>query len=95
VVEGGAIPYKPVARAEQAAAGGGRGGRGGQKGPPEEPRPLPALADLRSRSSDEVMKTVRGSGMIIDGWIVPEDESITFAQGRQNPVDLSVGSNNN
>jgi carboxylesterase type B len=26
-------------------------------------------------------------------WIFPEDESITFAQGRQNPVDLIVGSN--
>ena len=31
--------------------------------------------------------------MIIDGWIVPEDESITFAEGRQNAVDLMVGSN--
>ncbi len=31
--------------------------------------------------------------MIIDGWIVPEDLSITFAQGKQNPVDVIVGSN--
>jgi para-nitrobenzyl esterase len=31
--------------------------------------------------------------MIIDGWIVPEDLSITFAQGKQNPVDVLVGSN--
>lgn len=36
---------------------------------------------------------MRGSGMIIDGWIVPEDESITFAKGRQNAVDILVGSN--
>jgi para-nitrobenzyl esterase len=31
--------------------------------------------------------------MIIDGWIVPDDESITFAEGRQNAVDVLVGSN--
>jgi para-nitrobenzyl esterase len=81
----------PLAQAEKAAAGGGRGGRGGE--PQAEPKPLPALADLRARSSEDVMKTIRGSGMIIDGWIVPEDELITFAQKRQNPVDLIVGSN--
>jgi para-nitrobenzyl esterase len=87
----------PLGQAEQAAAGGGRGGRGRgeQNGAPpaEPPRPLPALADLRARSSEDVMKTIRGSGMIIDGWIVPEDESITFAEKRQNQVDLIVGSN--
>ena len=31
--------------------------------------------------------------MIIDGWIVPEDLSITFANGKQNAVDLIAGSN--
>ena len=31
--------------------------------------------------------------MIVDGWIVPEDESLTFDQGRQQAVDLLVGSN--
>jgi para-nitrobenzyl esterase len=31
--------------------------------------------------------------MIIDGWIVPEDLSITFAKGKQNPVDVIAGSN--
>ncbi|HEV3197747.1 MAG TPA: carboxylesterase family protein [Bryobacteraceae bacterium] len=86
----GMAPMVPLARAEQAAAG----GRGAQKGAPSgEPRPLPSLSELRARSSDEVMKTLRGSGMIVDGWVVPEDESITFAQGRQNPVALIVGSN--
>jgi para-nitrobenzyl esterase len=79
----------PLARAEQAAAGGGGRGRGGA---PAEPRPLPSLTDLRARSTDDVAK-MRGSGMIIDGYYVPEDESITFSQGRQNPVDLIVGSN--
>ena len=80
----------PLAQAERAAAGGGRGRRGG---PPAEPRPLPTLAELRARSTEDVQRTVRGSGMIIDGWIIPEDESITYAQGRQNPVDLISGSN--
>ena len=36
---------------------------------------------------------MRGSGMIIDGWIIPEDLSLTFANGKQNAVDLIAGSN--
>ena len=77
--------------------GSGRGGRGrGDAQPstaaPSSP-PLPPLAELRARSTEEVTKTLRGSGMIIDGWIVPEDLSITFARGKQNPVDVIAGSN--
>lgn len=79
----------PRAAAEQ-AAGGGLRGRGA---PPAESPRLPTLAELRARSTDEVVKTLRGSGLIIDGWIVPEDLSITFASGRQNPVDVIAGSN--
>ena len=60
---------------------------------PSRPSDFPPLAELRARSTEEVQKTLRGSGMIIDGWIVPEDLSITFAQGKQNPVDVIVGSN--
>jgi para-nitrobenzyl esterase len=70
-----------------------RGGPGAQAKADEAPTNFPPLAELRSRSSDEVSKTLRGSGMIIDGWIVPEDLSITYAQGKQNPVDVIVGSN--
>ena len=83
-------PMTPLARAEQGPP---------RFGPPQAqksdapPPPLPPLAELRARSTEEVAKTMRGSGMIIDGWIVPEDLSITFAQGRQNPVDVIVGSN--
>ena len=77
-----------LAQAERAAAGGT--GRGVPTQPPAESRPLPSLSELRSRSSDDVMKTIRGAGMLIDGWIVPEDESITFAERRQNLVDLIV-----
>jgi para-nitrobenzyl esterase len=64
----------------------------GTMAPPAE-RSLPSLAELRARPTEEVVKTLRGSGMIIDGWIVPEDLSITFANGRQNAVDLIAGSN--
>jgi para-nitrobenzyl esterase len=88
----GMAPMTPLAQAELAAMR-----------PPGPPRPradsdvpgqpLASLADLRGRSTEEVVKTLRGSGMIIDGWIVPEDLSITFAQGRQNPVDVLAGSN--
>jgi para-nitrobenzyl esterase len=88
----GIAPMIPLAKAEAAAA------RGPGRGAPQPavdaaPPRLPPLAELRDRSSDEVSKTLRGSGMIIDGWIVPEDLSIRFAQGRQNPVDVLVGSN--
>jgi para-nitrobenzyl esterase len=55
--------------------------------------PLAPLAELRARSTAEVTKTLRGSGMIADGWIIPEDLSLTFSQGRQNAVDVLVGSN--
>src|SRR5580700_6313871 len=87
----GMAPMVPLTQAERFAAGGT--GRGAPSQPPAETKPLPSLSELRSRSSDEMLKTIRGAGMIIDGWIVPEDESITFAEGRQNPVDLIVGSN--
>ena len=84
----------PLVQAEQSATQPppGRGGRGGQ-GAPTPPLPIPALADLRARSTEEVVKTLRGAGMIIDGWIVPEDLSITFANGKQNAVDLIAGTN--
>jgi para-nitrobenzyl esterase len=52
-----------------------------------------SLADLRAMPAQEVLTKIRGEGMIVDGWIVPEDLSKTFAEGRQNPVDVLVGSN--
>jgi para-nitrobenzyl esterase len=95
-------PMTPRAQVELAAAGGagrGRGGRGrggdaaAPQAPPAPPPPLPTLAELRARSTEEVVKTLRGAGMIVDGWIVPEDLSLTFADGRQNAVDVIAGSN--
>jgi para-nitrobenzyl esterase len=52
-----------------------------------------ALADLRTKPADEVQKDLRGAGLIVDGKYIPEDLSATFAHGRQNAVDLMVGSN--
>ena len=84
----------PLAQVERAAAG-GLSGRGDEAPPdPQAPPPrLPSLAELRARSTGEVVSTLRGSGLIVDGWIVPEDLSITFAEGRQNAVDVIAGSN--
>ncbi|HEX4098356.1 MAG TPA: carboxylesterase family protein, partial [Caulobacteraceae bacterium] len=35
------------------------------------------------------------ANMIIDGWIIPEDLTKTFAEGRQNKVDVLTGNNGN
>ena len=53
-----------------------------------------SLADMRAMSAEDVMKTFpRGAGMMIDGYIIPEDLSKTFAEGKQNAVDVLTGSN--
>jgi para-nitrobenzyl esterase len=51
------------------------------------------LAELRAKSTEEITKGLRGAGMIADGWAIPEDESLTFANGKQNAVDILIGSN--
>jgi para-nitrobenzyl esterase len=69
-------------------------GRMAERAPAEETgKQLGTLADLRSKPADELMRLGRGTGIIIDGWIIPEDLSITFTQGRQNDVDVLLGSN--
>jgi len=57
------------------------------------PPVLMPLAQLRAKSTEEISQSLVGAGMIVDGWIIPEDASLTFAQGRQQPVDVLVGSN--
>jgi para-nitrobenzyl esterase len=52
-----------------------------------------SLAALRALPAAEVQQKLRGHGMIVDGRIITEDLSITFEQGRQNPVDVLAGSN--
>lgn len=52
-----------------------------------------SLAQLRAMPASEISTKLRGQGLIVDGWVIPEDMSVTFAAGRQNPVDVLVGSN--
>ncbi len=54
-----------------------------------------SLAELRAMSTQEIGQNLRGvqAGVIVDGWLIPQDESITYAKGEQNPVDILVGSN--
>lgn len=52
-----------------------------------------SLADLRALSAEEARTALPAQGMIIDGWIIPEDLSFTFAEGRQNAVDVIAGTN--
>jgi para-nitrobenzyl esterase len=88
------------ARAEENAGPRGRGagrgapGGGGPPAPPAPPAPVPSLTELRARSTEEIRTMGLGGGQpIIDGWIIPEDLSITFANGKQNPVDVIAGYN--
>ena len=54
-------------------------------------------AELRALSAADVAAKLRSGGcpgcMIVDGWVIPEDPSATYAAGRQNAVDVLVGSN--
>ncbi|MEL1249695.1 carboxylesterase/lipase family protein [Aurantiacibacter gilvus] len=52
-----------------------------------------SLAELRALPAEEVHANLPGQGMIIDGHIIPEDLAKVFAEGRQLPVDVLVGSN--
>jgi para-nitrobenzyl esterase len=69
------------------------GGPGAAATPPAAPPAQMSLAELRALPTEEVARTLRGAGVIADGWIIPEDASITFADGRQNAVDVLAGSN--
>ena len=98
-VPGATLP-PPSATPAPAPGPGGPGGFGNQP-PSAELRGLAnarqigaeTLAKLRALPAEEVQQKLRGHGMIIDGKIITEDLSVTFAEGRQNPVDVLVGSN--
>jgi para-nitrobenzyl esterase len=52
-----------------------------------------SLAELRAKPAAEVLKAGRGQGPIVDGWSIPQDPALTFAQGKQIDVPVLVGSN--
>lgn len=51
------------------------------------------LAELRAMPAIEASEKLPRQGMIIDGWIIPQDVSTTIAEGKQLAVDILVGSN--
>jgi len=52
-----------------------------------------SLAELRAKPADAIMKAGRGSGVIVDGWLLPEEPSTVFNQGKQIEAAVLVGSN--
>jgi para-nitrobenzyl esterase len=51
------------------------------------------IAEARAKPAGELFAAIRGGGLAVDGHLIPEDLSLTFTNGRQNAVDLLVGSN--
>jgi len=52
-----------------------------------------SIAELRAKPADEILTGIRGGGLVVDGYVFPEDLSETFADGRQHDVDVLAGSN--
>ncbi len=52
------------------------------------------IAELRAMSTQELAQNLTGvqAGFVVDGWLIPEDLSITYGKGKQNDVDVLVGS---
>lgn len=52
-----------------------------------------SVADLRTMTAEELLKVApRRMGLIVDGWVLPQDVYSTFASGEENDVPLIVGS---
>ena len=54
-----------------------------------------SLKEMRALSGDDALTKLGRANMIIDGWVIPEDLTKTFAEGRQNKVDVLTGNNGN
>jgi para-nitrobenzyl esterase len=52
-----------------------------------------SIAELRAKPAEEILRGIRALGLIVDGYLVPENLMKTFAAGRQHAVDVLVGSN--
>jgi para-nitrobenzyl esterase len=52
-----------------------------------------SLAELRAKPAEEIQKSGRGLGPVVDGWLIPEDPGKVFAAGKQIDVPVLVGSN--
>jgi para-nitrobenzyl esterase len=52
-----------------------------------------SLAELRALPAADIQKTGRGDGPVVDGWLIREDPSKVFAEGKQLDVPVLTGSN--
>ena len=52
-----------------------------------------SLAELRAKPADAVLKAGRGTGPVVDGWLIREDPGAVFAAGKQTEVPVLTGSN--
>ena len=50
------------------------------------------IAELRAKPANE-LAIPGGAGLLIDGYLIPEDVSLIFQSGKQNAVDVLTGSN--
>lgn len=53
-----------------------------------------SLVQLRAMPAEELLTALRrpmGMGLIVDGWVLPQDVYSTFAEGKQNDFPLIVG----
>jgi para-nitrobenzyl esterase len=50
------------------------------------------IAELRAKPLAE-LTGLGSAGLVVDGYIIPEDLSLTFMSGKQNAVDVLTGSN--
>ena len=50
------------------------------------------IAELRAKPMNELTGLSAG-GLIVDGYLIPEDVSLTFTNGKQHAVDVLTGSN--
>jgi para-nitrobenzyl esterase len=51
-----------------------------------------SIAELRAKPVNE-LAIPGGAGLVIDGYLIPEDVSLIFQSGKQNAVDVLTGSN--
>jgi para-nitrobenzyl esterase len=50
------------------------------------------MAELRAKPMDQ-LTGLQSAGLVVDGYLIPEDQSLTFQAGKQNAVDVLTGSN--
>ncbi len=65
-----------------------------RRAPRRWPSGRQSIAELRAKTAVEAGGGLRTPArLVIDGYLIPEDLSITFANGKQNDVELLAGSN--